>query len=536
MFDLIFENRHKKVSCLLKAAESLGRSLRENIKLLSIDDMTREVLFLSEHGNVIKAVYSLEEDVVLSNIEIEDGEIFSNDEKFDGVVGQKVSSFIENLYEDNYSHADSSFASVLSLWENRIKFNDLRKEITEESTFNSSRNTIIGTEEFSNFLEIAPKLVSFLRENKETIISIPEIKNGVRLSDTVAKAFNFDKMSYEELEGLDSYHPNTGLTDTIYEMICKQELIKKEIYESKKHFEDIWATNKKISKLSSLIFDKDRNNVIATLVECIIEIPYLALTTKRQLFETFKSNLGVSETEPINENAIHDFVSIIFEMKKPLKSILSNTLNEKYGININNLKDTPSFKSLLNTQVVIFEALSKMSPKGSVQRKTLSEVSELLKTKNGVESIDVNDYLQIIFEEAGLNQVIKTKPLSEKIAFDNLLSTTQSIDTLVQAVMEQMGEDDEEDSDRAPEDTFDAPGGVEDEQAEEDEEEETTEEEDEEEEAPKEGEEEEEDEEEANEDKEPEKLQLSKKEVMDGIKDLENLMLGLNLGKDEEDN
>jgi hypothetical protein len=375
MFDLIFENRHKKVSSLLKAAESLGRSLRENVKLLSINDNQQEVLFLSEGGSVIKATYHMEEDLILSNIEVEDGDIFTNDDKFDTLVGKKVSTFIENLYEDDYSHADSSFSDILDLWENRIKFDDIRKQITEESSFKGQQNSIIDTEEFSNFLEIAPKLVAFLKENSDTITDIPEIKNGVRLSNTVSKAFNFNKVTYDELVKVGTYKPNTALTDTIYEMICKQELIKKEIYESKMQFENIWATNDKISKLSGLVFEQDNEEVVRALVECIIEIPYMALTTKKQLFETFKNNLGVSETEPINENAIQEFVSRLFEMKKPLKSILSNTLNEKYGININNLKDTPSFKSLLNTQVVIFEALSKLSPKGSVQRKVLNEVS-----------------------------------------------------------------------------------------------------------------------------------------------------------------
>ena len=33
-------------------------------------------------------------------------------------------------------------------------------------------------------------------------------------------------------------------------------------------------------------------------------------------------------------------------------------LNEKYGISVQNLKDIPTFKSLLNTQVLIFEALA----------------------------------------------------------------------------------------------------------------------------------------------------------------------------------
>ena len=82
-------------------------------------------------------------------------------------------------------------------------------------------------------------------------------------------------------------------------------------------------------------------------------------------------------------------------MKKPLKMLVSNILQEKYGVNVNNLKDTPTFKTLLNTQSIIFESLAKLSPRGSSIRQSLTEMSELLKSKNGVEAIDVNAGLKI---------------------------------------------------------------------------------------------------------------------------------------------
>ena len=47
------------------------------------------------------------------------------------------------------------------------------------------------------------------------------------------------------------------------------------------------------------------------------------------------------------------FASIIFEMKKPVKNLLIKTINEKYGINVQNLKEVASFRGLVETQIVI---------------------------------------------------------------------------------------------------------------------------------------------------------------------------------------
>ena len=46
------------------------------------------------------------------------------------------------------------------------------------------------------------------------------------------------------------------------------------------------------------------------------------------------------------------YTKILFEMKKPLKELTCQSmLQEKYGINLNNIKEVPTFKTLLNTEV-----------------------------------------------------------------------------------------------------------------------------------------------------------------------------------------
>ena len=53
MFDHIFENRDKKVTNIIKLSDYLGRSLRENVEVFSIDDTERKVTFITESGNII---------------------------------------------------------------------------------------------------------------------------------------------------------------------------------------------------------------------------------------------------------------------------------------------------------------------------------------------------------------------------------------------------------------------------------------------------------------------------------------------------
>ncbi len=111
-------------------------------------------------------------------------------------------------------------------------------------------------------------------------------------------------------------------------------------------------------------------------------------------------------------------------------------LNEKYGISVQNLKDIPTFKSLLNTQVLIFEALAKLSPKGSIAKEILTENSQMLKTKNGVECIDVNHFIELLFERSGYSDVLENDPLVDVISIKETFSEMDSVEELVDMILE----------------------------------------------------------------------------------------------------
>ena len=438
MFDHIFENRDKKVTNIIKLSDYLGSSLRENIEIFSIDDSENKVTFITEGGKIIAGSYNFDNGISLRDIQIEEGELFEDTEKFDDFVDYKISNFIQNIFEEDFVEADTSFNKVLQLWESRVKFSSVKEKLYEKSQKFNGSNRIIESEEFQKLVEITPQLIAFLKENKN-IVNIPEIGNMVRLSSSVSQAFDLPRLSYDNLNE-SNYTIPVGVNHSVYDMICKQELVRKELVESKNSFNLVWLNNMKISTLASLVHEEDSEVISKALVEAICEVPYLALATKKQITETVTNNLELNDTIKVNLKDIRQFSSLLFEYKKPLKRLFISMLNEKYGISVQNLKDIPTFRSLLNTQVLIFEALAKLSPKASVQRGVLVETAQMLKAKNGVESIDVNRYIELIFEKAEFTSILSEKPLSDTVSIKETFSEIETIDELVSLVLDRVQE------------------------------------------------------------------------------------------------
>ena len=365
-----------------------------------------------ENEKVISGEYSIGTDVTLDNIEIQDSSVYKDNDIFDTFVNEKINTFVENIHNDEYSSADDSFQDVLSLWDNRLKLDSVQAKLQQKAAKLAENNSIMKSEHFQKLMEVKPQLIEFLKEHKEKIGSVPEIKNAVSLSEIVSNAFNFPKLSYETLVESKKYILKDGVDSSIYEMICQQELVKKELLESKKEFNLIWANTPVIQKLASMIFESDEK-IVSTLAEALREVPYLALASKKSIFNTFSNCLGHADGIGVSEKDIQRYASNIFEIKKESKDMLISTINEDYGINIQNLQDTVSFKSLINTQVVILEALSRLAPKGSILKEVLSENAIALKSKNGVESIDVNNFIRDIFSEADYSYILEAAAKSK---------------------------------------------------------------------------------------------------------------------------
>lgn len=459
-----FSQRNKKISNLNLLADSLGHSLRKNIAVFSVNDLDSEVTLVTEDGDVIEGNYYFNDKIILDNITIDSGEAFKEEEKFDSATKNQISLFIESVYSDEMVGAGDTFNTLVDFWGERVKFNQILQKLEEQTaSFNNTFN-ILATNEFERFLEVSENISSFLSENVEKISAIPEIINAITLSNTVSQAFDCPRQDITQLKESGSFEVSMGESQTVYEMVCKQELVKKEILESKKSFDLMWVTEPSISNLANKIFEEDQDVISRALVEAVVKIPYLSLISKKQLSNTISKNLtALHEEVSFSKQDLKEFVSTLFEMKKPLRGLVSNLLQEKYGVNVNNLKETPTFKTLLNTQSLIFECLAKISPRGSVIKEALSDLSNILKSKNGVEAIDINEALKYLFTQSGYSDLYNDDAISSSFQLnESLTDDSEVVELLMDELMlekkkkSKKKEEEEDDDDSEEEDDDDS--------------------------------------------------------------------------------
>ena len=519
-----FSQRNKKISNLNLLADSLGHSLRKNVSLFSVNDMDSKVTLVTEDGDVIEGSYYFNDNIILDDIVVDSGDVFKEEEKFDSAAKNQISLFIESVYSEELVNAGEAFDTLVDFWGKRIKFNQTVQKLEEQTeSFNNTFN-ITGTKEFERFIEVSENISTFLSENVERISSIPEIVNAVKLSNTVAKAFDIPRQTVAELQESGNFEVSLGESQTVYEMVCRQELVKKEILESKKSFESMWVTEPSISNLANQIFEEDTEVVSRALAEAVAEIPYLSLISKKQLSNTISKNLNALHEEvTFSKQDLKGFVGSLFEMKKPLRALVSNLLQEKYGVNVNNLKETPTFKTLLNTQSLIFESLAKVSPKGSVIKEALSSFSDLLKSKNGVEAIDINEAIKYLFTQSGYSDLYEEEEIVSSFQLqESLTKDSEMVDLLMDKLMLEKKKKKKEEEDKpeakAPEDSEDP------EEAEEDDDEEESEDKPKKKKKGKKDKEEKENDDDLEENKE--EKTMSTKDLMKNLKDLEDLIGG----------
>ena len=426
----IFETRNKKISDLIKLGDYLGYSIRENVQLFSMDGVEKVVTYLTENNQIISGNYLVNNNsYILENIVIQDSSIFTDDEKFDHGVSNQISLFLESLYHDEYTSAENTFSDVVDILTSRTHHSNISEKLKKKTAIFSNSHSILESTEFGRFVEVIPELVQFLAENQEGIkTQVPEILNSLKLSEAVANAFNVPMLKLEDLQKASRFEFTDNSKKSIYEMICKQELIKKELLEAKSSFDLVWADTAVIDNLSSKVFATDQE-VEQALTEAIKELPYIALISKKKLFETLSRNIGC-QTDHISEKELKGYASRLFEMKKPARDQLTHLLSEKYGVNLQYLKESHSYKSLINTQVVLFESLSRIAPKNSVLKEVLTEFSSELKGKDGIQSIDINNIIQQIFQHADYSK--ETIPLMESFSFDEIKKSFEKATNLVE--------------------------------------------------------------------------------------------------------
>lgn len=433
MLTNVFENRNRYFANLIKLGDFLGRSIRENIELFSIDG--NEATFITESNKVLKGTFDPSKPHLLQNIKVESTDIFENKDEFSKIVDSKVSNFLSNVIENDLITAENSFDDVLKLWELRLQFDVTKKKLNEKSQ-RLQNSKITETEEFKRVLETKDLLVNYLKTNSKVISKISEVKNAIKLASAISECFNLPKIDLDSLNE-STYKIPGRVTQNLYEHLTKSELISKELNESKESFNSIWSTRDEIVNLAAMIYEQDSNKVYESLAQTIHTIPYFAFATKKQLTESFRTVLSVLEQD-YSEVALKKFVSLIYESKKPVKNYLVSLLNEKYGVNVANLTEVPTFSTLANTEALIFEALSLMTPKKSNLRRVLSEMAKMLKDKNGVETIDVADFLNEVFTKAQYKTFINETSLMNYLDFNRVADDLGKIGAVLKMIQGNM--------------------------------------------------------------------------------------------------
>ncbi len=433
MFETLFRNRNKSLTNLIKLGDCLGRSIRENVMLFSVDDST--VSYLTESNQIITGLYDNADATKITNIEISESTEVYDQDAFNVTVEDSISAFLSDLQEDDFTHANNTFDNVLSLWEDRANFHKIEKRLEEKTESLQEREGILSEESIFRLFEIKDNLIAFLKESKEKISTIPEIENSVKLSYTIAEAFELPLLDIKELDGK-SFELKEEVTGSIYEMICRQELVTKELLESKRSFADLWANSGVISDfLDYLVEEKDDvDSLEDIIIEAVKEVPFMALASKKHLTETFDKALMLRGIV-IPQQDIKKFSSTIFEMKKPVRVELTKMLNTKYGVNVLNLQESFSFKSLVQTQIVLLESLAKLVDSKSTLKGILTESAKALRNKSGVESIDLNDFIQYVFAEAGYSDII-TENVGRYLNYSKLAGDLDNISSTLKLIMQ----------------------------------------------------------------------------------------------------
>ena len=397
-----FFNRDQSIAKVNMAMNYLSRLVRENMTIFDYDSHTGQTSFLTNSDKLVSCVIVTEgSNVSLKDVEVTDASDTFSNEKIDEGVDGFVSAFIHSLKGGEYGGAEEGFSKLLGAFEDRSKVNESRSKLERRRGHFTEAQEILSTPEYVKLGEVKDHLIEFLKSNKESLLEYDDVVNSVRLTNALAKAFNSQRKSWDDVVTEGKMVVPYDSKKTVYEMICTQELIRSELTESKDNFARSWVKNPKIASLASCLYNDDKA-VTTALEEAINGVPYLALASKADIKEVFASIYESSDVANISQKDIREYVARIFELKKPIKTQIIKELNESYGINVQNLKFVPSFANLSKAQSVMFEALSKIGEKETVVKDVLYEMSKVLRKKNGIETLDLNDFVTEVFTAAGI--------------------------------------------------------------------------------------------------------------------------------------
>jgi hypothetical protein len=452
MLTNLIENRGKEFSNLIKIGDYLARTLRENVEMFGVENGV--VTYLTESGNVISGEYSFKPVLKLSKIQVEDASVLEDKKIYEESIGKRVTNMLSNLLESDYTEAEGSFDGILSLFEAKMSYERIKNRLQEKVDRFGEQTSIISTKEFGRLYEMKDKLTEFLKDNRESVDS-PGIQNGMKLAALVSTSFDLPRMDVNSLKEAKVFEVSTRGKVDLYEYLCRKELVQKEMLEAKSLFDKLWIDNQQIHELATMIFESDEEAVRHQVAQTITEIPYFALATKKQISEILQNALTLNETQVKNRD-LNSFAGDVYRMKKPVKSFVIETLNEKYGIDIKKLTDVPTFRSLALTEAEILKALASKTPEGSVLERTLLDLAQILPAKDGAETIDLADFLIEMFAQAEYTESLNEASLMDYMDFSRVAEDLGKIGEVLKMLSPKLQDmagdelDDVEDMDNKP--------------------------------------------------------------------------------------
>ena len=399
----LFVSRDKNFARITEAGDYLGRRLRENLVIFDIDDSQKNVTYVTESNHLISCDYrEVKGRLTLENFIVEDLETITSDAAIDSRVEANVHKFMESLVSDRYDSAEINFDKIVESFSMRAQIGNSRKKLSKRlDRFNESYN-IFETKSYKKFREALPLLKKFLEENVDTLSTNAKLVEGLRLSKVVGDTYDLPKLDIKNLKEEFVVVPINSKR-TLYEMVCDKELVRKELLEAKESFSKMWHHNDNISSLASKIYATDPI-VKDSLKEAVAAVPYLALANKVDLTSIMDATFQVSNPDTVPQKDIREFVNKIYEFKKPLKTIVLEALNSKYGVNIQSLRFVPSFKGLAEVQSEVLNMIAESCEEG-ILSDVLKEFATCMSRKGGVQVLDISNTLSQVMTESQFHVV-----------------------------------------------------------------------------------------------------------------------------------
>jgi len=399
----LFVSRDKNFARITEAGDYLGRRLRENLVIFDIDDSQKNVTYVTESNHLISCDYrEVKGRLTLENFIVEDLETITSDDAIDSRVEANVHKFMESLVSDRYDSAEINFDKIVESFSMRAQIGNSRKKLSKRlDRFNESYN-IFETKSYKKFREALPLLKKFLEENVDTLSTNAKLVEGLRLSKVVGDTYDLPKLDIKNLKEEFVVVPINSKR-TLYEMVCDKELVRKELLEAKESFSKMWHHNDNISSLASKIYATDPI-VKDSLKEAVAAVPYLALANKVDLTSVMDATFQVSNPDTVPQKDIREFVNKIYEFKKPLKTIVLEALNSKYGVNVQSLRFVPSFKGLAEVQSEVLDMIAESCEEG-ILSDVLKEFATCMSRKGGVQVLDISNTLSQVMTESQFHVV-----------------------------------------------------------------------------------------------------------------------------------